>query len=134
MRNAKDRCANVCQFIVPVVMPFTGSTAMQPMTPPMSAIHNASLRNEMTMAMLPKPSARRTAISRERSATAEYIVLSAARIAPSPITRATIPPSTVMSVRDGARLAFVVLRLADGLHLQVRVLVQRRVEGGEVVG
>ena len=46
----------------------------------------------------PKPSARSTAISRERSATAEYIVLSAPITAPSPITAATMPPSTVISV------------------------------------
>ncbi len=46
----------------------------------------------------PNPSARSTAISRERSATAEYIVLSAPITAPSAITAATMPPSTVMSV------------------------------------
>ena len=37
------------------------------------------------------------AISRERSATAEYIVLRAPNTAPTPITAATIEPSTVMS-------------------------------------
>ena len=91
------------------------------MMPPMSAIHIASAQERDDDGLPPKPSARRTAISRERSATAEYIVLSAARIAPSPMTRATIPPSTVMSVVTVRDCAFVVLRLAHGLHLQVRV-------------
>ena len=38
------------------------------------------------------------AISRERSETAEYIVLRAPKIAPIAMTNATSPPSTVMRV------------------------------------
>ncbi len=45
-----------------------------------------------------KPMARMVAISRERSETAEYMVLSAPMTAPMPMMTATRPPSTVISV------------------------------------
>ena len=48
--NANAICANVCQFIVPVVNPFNGSTATLPATPPTNEINSASIRNEMTTA------------------------------------------------------------------------------------
>jgi hypothetical protein len=44
-----------------------------------------------------QPIARSTAISRARSATAEYMVLSAPKTAPSPMTTAISVPRTVMS-------------------------------------
>ena len=47
--------------------------------------------------MLEKPSARMVAISRPRSATAEYIVLRAPNTAPIAMMAATRPPSTVIS-------------------------------------
>jgi hypothetical protein len=46
MRKANDRCANVCQLTAPVAMPFTGSTATQPMIPPRSAIHSDAATND----------------------------------------------------------------------------------------
>ena len=49
IRNANDRCENVCQLIVPVVIPFTGRTTMQPMIPPIIAMISASARNDRTM-------------------------------------------------------------------------------------
>ena len=98
MRNAKARCEKVCQFIVPVVRPLTGSTATQPTSPPTNAMMSASTKNESTIAPPPKPIARRTAISRERSETAEYIVLSAPNTAPRPMTTAIRLPSTVIRV------------------------------------
>ena len=55
------------------------------------------MTNEKTTAAAPNPSARMVAISRPRSATAEYMVLSAPKIAPMAITLATRPPRTVMS-------------------------------------
>src|SRR5437762_2724694 len=98
MRNAKARCENVCQLSVPVVYPLSGSTTMQPRIPPTSAMHSASMTNDITTLPAPKPSARMVAISRARAVTAEYIVLSAPKTAPMPITAATIEPRTVMSV------------------------------------
>ena len=97
-RNANARCEKVCQFIVPVVSPFTGSAARQPIAPPTSAMASDSTRKARTIAPPPKPMARRTAISRERSETAEYMVLRAPKTAPSPITTATSVPSTLMRV------------------------------------
>jgi len=96
--KAKARCEKVCQLMVPVVRPFSGRTTMQPRRPPTSAMHKDSTTNEMTMLPLPNPSARSVAISRERSATAEYIVFSAPKTAPIPITTAMIEPSTVIRV------------------------------------
>ena len=64
----------------------------------MNAIHIDSARNDRTTLLPRNPSARRTAISRERSATAVNIVFSAPSTAQSPMTIATSPPSTVMSV------------------------------------
>ena len=64
---------------------------------------SASITNDSTTLPPPKPNARMVAISRERSATAEYIVLRAPNTAPRPITAATMEPSTVMrpvSMRD----------------------------------
>ena len=97
MRKAKARCEKVCQFMVPVVRPLTGSAARQPTSPPIPAMNSASTTKDITTLGPPKPSARMVAISRERSATAEYMVLRAPNTAPSPITAATIEPSTVMS-------------------------------------
>ena len=57
-----------------------------------------STKNDSTIAPPPKPIARRTAISRERSETAEYMVLSAPKTAPSAMTTAISEPSTVISV------------------------------------
>src|SRR5579862_6329475 len=75
--KAKAMLLNVCQFIVAVVRPLSGSTAKQPTAPPMNDMSSASIRNENTTAAAPKPRARIVAISRPRSATAEYMVLSA---------------------------------------------------------
>ena len=98
MRNANARCEKVCQLIVPVVSPLIGSTATQPTRPPTNAMISDSTKNDSTIAPPPKPIARSTAISRARSDTAEYIVLSAPNTAPSAITAATSEPSTVISV------------------------------------
>ena len=110
MRKAKARCEKVCQFMVPVVRPFTGSTATQPTSPPTNAMISDSTKNESTIAPPPKPIARRTAISRERSDTAEYMVLRAPKTAPRPMTTAIRVPSTVISVRDHLGLLRVVRR------------------------
>jgi hypothetical protein len=96
--NAKATCENVCKFMAPVVRPFRGSTTMQPTNPPTKAMSKASMTNENTTDGPPNPSARIVAISRPRSATAEYMVLSAPKTAPIAITPATRPPSTVISV------------------------------------
>ena len=61
-------------------------------------MHSASITNETTTLPAPNPMARMVAISRARSVTAEYMVLSAPKIAPIPITTATMLPSTVMSM------------------------------------
>ena len=97
MRNANARCENVCQLMVPVVRPFTGA--------PQATEQAAQQRDEQGLheegehdAPPPNPIARSTAISRARSETAEYMVLSAPNTAPRPITAAISVPSTVMSV------------------------------------
>ena len=85
--------------MVPVVIPFDrehGDAAHEPAHE--ARCRSDSTKNESTIAPPPKPIARRTAISRERSDTAEYIVLSAPNTAPRPITTAIRPPSTVISV------------------------------------
>ena len=61
-----------------------------PITPPMSASSSASASTDITIAVEPKPIARNVAISRRRALTAEYIVLSALKIAPT----AMMPPTT----------------------------------------
>jgi hypothetical protein len=117
-RNAKARCENVCQFIALVVSPLSGKIAAQPTSPPMNDMKSASKINETTIAAAPKPMARIVAISRDRSETAEYMVLSAPKIAPMPITPATRVPSTVMRA---AGLFFVVVDFAIDLHLHARI-------------
>ena len=121
IRKANARWEKVCQFIVPVVSPLTGNTAMQPITPPIPAINRDSNRNETTTLVVPKPNARMVAISRDRSATAEYMVLSAPKTAPIAITAAISVPSTVISVVSGLRLLGVVAHLAMDLYGQPRV-------------
>ena len=80
--------------MVPVVQPLTGRTATQPRTPPRPAMKSDSKTNERTTLPPPKPRARMVAISRVRSETAEYIVLSAPKTAPMPMTKATSVPRT----------------------------------------
>src|SRR5258705_2634805 len=84
--KANAKCEKVCQFIAPVVRPFKGRTATAPMAPPIKEIRSASIKNENTTAAPPNPKARMVAISRPRSATAEYMVLSAPKTAPMAIT------------------------------------------------
>ncbi len=96
--KAKARCEKVCKFIAPVVSPFSGSTARQPINPPTNEINKASITNEKTTDGPPKPSARMVAISRPRSETAEYIVFKAPKTAPMAMMPATRPPSTVISL------------------------------------
>ena len=64
----------------------------------MKAMSRASKTKQTTMLEAAKPMARMVAISRERSEMAEYMVFSAPKIAPTPITPATRPPRTVMRV------------------------------------
>src|SRR2546426_9189948 len=63
--------------MVLVVRPLRGRTARQPTRPPTKEIKRASKRKERTTFPELKPSARMVAISRPRSATAEYMVLRA---------------------------------------------------------
>jgi hypothetical protein len=66
-------------------------------------MNNASATNDVTTAPRAKPMARSVATSRERSDTAEYMVLSAPKTAPMPITTATRVPRPRMrlvSMRD----------------------------------
>ena len=100
IRKANARCENVCQFIAPVVSPFKGNTATAPSIPPTKEMSRASTIKENTTLPAPKPRARRVAISRERSATAEYIVFKAPNTAPMPMIKATIPPSHSIIVRQ----------------------------------
>jgi hypothetical protein len=95
--KAKARLEKVWKFMVLVVNPLSGKTAMQPRTPPTKEIRRASNRKESTTFPELKPTARMVAISRPRSATAEYMVLRAPKIAPMAMIAATNPPSMVMS-------------------------------------
>jgi len=67
------------------------------MAPPMRPSSTASASTETTTAPPPNPSARSVAISRVLEETAEYIVLTAPKIAPIPIRKAMIDPSVVIS-------------------------------------
>ena len=98
IRNAKATEEKVCMFSVLVVRPFRGRTATEPSSPPTNAMRRASKRKDITMLKAPKPIARMVAISRERSDTAEYIVLSAPKTAPTPMIEATKVPRTVIKV------------------------------------
>ena len=69
-----------------------------PIAPPTMPSSSASASTETTTGDEPKPSARSVAISRVRADTAEYIVLSAAKIAPSPISTAMVTPIVRTSV------------------------------------
>src|SRR5215469_9786630 len=95
--NAKARLEKVCQFMVLVVKPLSGRTARQPIKPAANDINRASKRKERMTFQVEKPRARMVAISRPRSATAEYMVFKAPNIAPIAIMAATKPPRTVMS-------------------------------------
>src|SRR6267143_5339005 len=96
--KAKARWENVCQFMAPVVRPLRGSTARQPTRPPTKEIKRASNKKDVTTLADPKPRARIVAISRPRSATAEYIVFRAPKMAPMAMMAATNPPRMVISV------------------------------------
>ena len=95
--KAKAKWEKVCQFMAPVVRPLSGRTQTAPMAPPMKEIKSASIKKEKTTAAPPKPRARMVAISRPRSATAEYMVFRAPKTAPMAMTEATSPPRMVMS-------------------------------------
>ena len=103
-RKAKARWEKVWKFMVEVTSPLRGSTTRHPSRPPASDTKRASSTKETTTAPPPKPTARMVAISRVRSATAEYMVLSAAKTAPTPMIRATIVPRP--------RIMFVIIREA----------------------
>ena len=65
MRKAKARCENVCQFIVPVVRPLSGSTAEAAEEPAASGDEQRlEDERERPRCRPPKPSARMVAISR----------------------------------------------------------------------
>jgi hypothetical protein len=73
------------------VLPLKNSHAItEPITPPIPASNNDSASTDTTIAVAPNPSARKVAISRSRSLTAEYIVFSAPKTAPM----AMMPPTT----------------------------------------
>ncbi|MNC88607.1 hypothetical protein D3C83_44390 [compost metagenome] len=74
-----------------------------PSTPPATPINADSTSTDTTTGNAPKPKARSVAISRARAETAEYIVLTAAKMAPKPISTAiTAPtePTSAVSERD----------------------------------
>ncbi len=105
--NAKATFANKGLKIhegVWFVNPFSGRTARHPSIPPTNEIDNASKRKDRITFELLKPTARMVAISRPRSAMAEYMVLSAPKTAPIAIIAATRPSSAVMNTRHGRGL------------------------------
>ena len=66
---------------------------MQPSAPPSSESSNDSSRNDSNTLPREKPSIRRTPTSRDRRATAAYIVFIAAKLLPIAMTMATKIPS-----------------------------------------
>src|SRR5438105_11367918 len=97
--TAKEKVTwlKLCQFTVEVWNPLKARYAIAaPMPPPTSATATDSSMTETTTAPLPKPSARRVAISRVRAETELYIVLSAPKMAPTAIKKATKYPKVVI--------------------------------------
>src|SRR5262249_57991846 len=68
-----------------------------PTPPPTTARQRASIITDATTGRPPKPMARSVAISTWRLATAEYMQLSAPKVAPTAMNPATVYPSTLMS-------------------------------------
>ena len=109
--NANVIWLKVAKFIVEARMPLN---AKYEISMPIDAADDAEQQRlrrapRSRPAMEPKPSARSVAISRVRADTAEYIVLSAAKIAPSPISTAMATPIVRTSVSSDLRLLLVVL-------------------------
>ena len=65
-----------------------------PIAAPIKASRSASTSTDTTTPPAPKPIARSVAISRVRALTAEYIVFSAAKIAPRPMNTPTAMPTS----------------------------------------
>src|ERR1051325_6090307 len=91
---------NVNQFVVPVARPLRGRTPIPPTMPPPIASSTASVTNDNAIDVREKPSARSTATSRPRDATAAYMVFIAAKAEPTAMMIAMTLPRMRTGVDD----------------------------------
>src|ERR1700752_5314045 len=105
MRRLNTASLKVTGFFVPVVIPFIGSINMIPIAAPSSARSTDSKTNEVRMLGREKPITRSVAISRERYATAAYIVFMAAKQEPMAMMMATIVPTYLIRAPELVCLA-----------------------------
>ena len=89
---------------------------------------SASTSTDTTTPLAPKPIARSVAISRARALTAEYIVFSAAKIAPSPMKMPTATPTSPKISAGLFRLAAIEIVLALDADRQRRIGRERCLE------
>src|SRR5690242_17820307 len=91
-RKENTASLKVTALAVPVVMPLKGSMSKIPTSAPASASSTDSIMKEVRMLGFEKPRIRRVAISRERYATAAYMVFIAAKDEPTAMKMATMTP------------------------------------------
>ena len=98
--NANTTCVKLCPSVDTDRLSNSAQARNAPITPPTKASTIASIITDTSTGNAPKPIARSVAISRVRVATAAYIVLSAAKIAPRPMMKVTTPASTLIMPRN----------------------------------
>ena len=96
----KSVSLKVTKLPTPVVVPFSGSTSRQPITPPKVARSRDSAKKLVRMLKRENPRTRRVPISFERRATAAYIVFIAAKALPIAMMTATKVPRYRSSAPD----------------------------------
>src|SRR5438552_5507075 len=107
--------------MVLVVSPLRGRTARQPRTPPTKEISRASKRKERTTLPGLKPRARIVAISRPRSATAEYMVLRAPKTAPMAMICSHEPAQNRDELGHARGLLGVIVDFAGYVYIKSRI-------------
>ena len=100
MRNANTTSLKVTWFDVPVVIPLNGSISTIPIVAPISDSITASSTNDVKILGRENPITRSVAISRDRYATAAYIVFIAAKLEPIAIMIATNQPMNLMTAPE----------------------------------
>src|SRR5580704_13699656 len=105
MRRLTTISLKVTAFDVPVVMPLNGSIRTIPSAAPSSDNSTDSNTKEVRILGREKPITRRVAISRERYATAAYIVFMAAKLEPIAMMTATTHPMYLMGAPELVCLA-----------------------------
>src|SRR5580704_8639264 len=98
IRKLNTASLNVTGLFVPVVIPLNGSIKTMPTAAPSIDNNTDSKTNEVRMLDREKPITRNVAISRDRYATAAYIVFIAAKQEPIAMMIATRVPTNLMGL------------------------------------